>query len=352
MTQHDDFGRYSCQIQLDGFGISSQKKLKDAKVLIVGVGGLGCPAALYLTAAGIGTLGLADDDKVDVKNLHRQILYKNNDIGRPKTTVANELLLQQNPAINIVCHPRIVLENAMKIIEDYDIIVDCSDNFDTRYLLNDACVLSGKPLVYGAIYQYEGQVGVWNIKHGDTFSSNYRDLFSSVDDSNIPNCADGGVIPTVGGIIGCMQASEVIKYVTGIGELLQNKLLIFDTLSMQSYVVSLPNRSCVKIVSLGSDKAEVTTINAEDFINIQNDKKNYQIIDVRSKEEHESFNLGGTNIPLDEYMKQRIKLDPSKSTVFYCRTDARSTKAAKKAIRDNSNAKILVLSGGVEGFRR
>lgn len=351
MTQHDDFARYSCQIPLDGFGISSQKKLKMAKVLIVGVGGLGCPAALYLTAAGIGTLGLADDDKVDVKNLHRQILYKKSDIGEPKTTVAKELLFQQNPEVKIVCHPRIGLENAMRIIEDYDIVVDCSDNFDTRYLLNDVCVLSGKPLVYGAIYQYEGQVGVWNIKHGDTFSSNYRDIFSSVDDTYIPNCADGGVIPTVGGIIGCVQASEVIKYVTGIGEMLKNKLLIFDTLSMQSYTVGLPICSSVKIETLGSDTTEVKTINTEDFINIQNDK-NYQIIDVRSREEHESFNLGGANIPLDEYMNKKVKLDLSKSTVFYCRTDTRSSQAAKKAIQDNPNAKILVLSGGVEGFRK
>ncbi len=351
MTQHDDFARYSCQIPLDGFGISSQKKLKMAKVLIVGVGGLGCPATLYLTAAGIGTLGLADDDKVDVKNLHRQILYKKSDIGKPKTSVAKELLLQQNPEVKIVCHPRIVLENAMRIIGDYDMVVDCSDNFDTRYLLNDACVLSGKPLVYGAIYKYEGQVGVWNIKKGDTYSSNYRDIFSNVDDTDIPNCADGGVIPTVAGIIGCIQASEVIKYITGIGEMLTNKLLILDTLSMQSYAVSLPVRSSVKIETLGSNTTEVTTISAEDFINIQNDK-NYQIIDVRSEEEHESFNLGGTNIPLDKYMKRETKLDLSKSTVFYCRTDTRSSQAAKKAIQDNPNAKILVLSGGVEGFRK
>jgi adenylyltransferase/sulfurtransferase len=239
----------------------------------------------------------------------------------------------------------------MKIIEGYDIIVDCSDNFDTRYLLNDACVLSGKPLVYGAIYQYEGQVGVWNIKHGNTFSSNYRDLFSSVDDSSIPNCADGGVIPTVGGIIGCMQASEVIKYVTGIGELLQNKLLIFDTLSMQNYTVSLPIHSSVKIEAFGWDRTEVMTIGTEDFVSAQNDEK-YQIIDVRSREEHNSFSLGGVNIPLDEFMKRETKLDPSKSTIFYCRTDNRSAQAAKKAARDNPNARIFVLSGGVEAFRK
>ena len=261
------------------------------------------------------------------------------------------MLLQQNPDVNIICHPRIVLENVIKVVKDYDIIVDCSDNFDTRYLLNDACVLTGKPLVYGAIFQYEGQISVWNIKADDTFSTNYRDIFPSVDDTYIPNCADGGVIPMVGGIIGCIQASEVIKYVTGIGEMLKNKLLLLDTLSMQSYTVSFPSRSSVKIETLSSDRDEVTTINTEDFIKIQNDK-NYQIIDVRSEEEHESFNLGGTNIPLDKYMNKKVKLDPSKTTVFYCRTDTRSAQAAKKAIQDNPNTKILVLSGGVEGFRK
>lgn len=349
--QTDEFARYSCQISLDGFGVDSQEKLKNAEVLIVGVGGLGCPAALYLSAAGIGILGLADDDTVDIKNLHRQILYKPGDVGKSKTKVAKKILHQQNPEVKIICHPRITNENAMEVIENYDIVVDCSDNFDTRYLLNDACVLSGKPLVYGAIYQFEGQVGVFNIKIDDLFSSNYRDVFSSVDDTHISNCADGGVIPTVGGMIGCIQATEVIKYMTGIGEMLVNKLQIFDVLSMQSYTIELPDRSSVEIEDLGPDKPKVMTINAKDFIKIQNDKK-YQIIDVRSRQEHESFNLGGTNIPLDDCMNGELKLDPSKVAVFYCKTDVRSTQAAKKGIRDNPDSKIFVLSGGVEGFRK
>lgn len=348
-SQQDDFARYSCQMSLDGFGVDSQKKLKNAKVLIVGLGGLGCPAALYLSAAGIGTLGLADDDQVDVKNLHRQILYKKSDVGKPKTSVAKKILIEQNPEVKIVCYPRITHENVIRAIDTYDIVVDCSDNFDTRYLLNDACVLMEKPLVYGAIFQYEGQVGVWNVKKDNTFSTNYRDIFSSVDDAKIPNCANSGVLPTVGGIIGCIQASEVIKYITGIGEMLINKLQIFDTLTMQSYTVGLPTHSSAKIESLGSKTTSVVKISAKDFINIQNDK-NYQIIDVRSRQEHKNFNLGGTNIPLDKYLNGEFKLDPSKVAVFYCMTDKRSSEAAKKGIKDNPNAKIFVLAGGVEGF--
>lgn len=349
--QQDDFTRYSCQIPLDGFGLTAQKKLKASKVLIVGVGGLGCPAALYLTATGIGTIGLADNDIVDVRNLHRQILYRKDDIGKPKVSVAKELLQQQNPEINIISHSRLVLENVMKVVSDYDIVLDCSDNFDTRYLLNDACVLANKPLVYGAIYQYEGQVGVWNVENDKAHSSNYRDIFTNVDDTDIPNCADGGVIPTVGGIIGCIQASEAIKYITGIGELLSNKLLVFDTLSMQSYTVRLPAHSSVKITALGLGLTEVMTINNENFMSALNDE-GYKIIDVRSREERKRSSLGGVNMPLDELMNQKIKLDPSKSTIFYCRTNSRSTQAAKKAARDNPNARIFVLAGGVDGFRK
>ncbi len=349
MTHNDDFVRYSCQISLDGFGIDAQKRLKKARVLIVGVGGLGCPASLYLAAAGVGTIGLADGDKIDLKNLHRQILYQKSDLGKPKTTVAKKLLLQQNPETIIVCHSRIVPENVIKIVENYDLVVDCSDNFDTRYLVNDACVLSGKPLVYGAISQYEGQVAVWNIKQGDRFSTNYRDIFSSVDDRFIPNCSEDGVLPTVGGIIGCIQASEVIKYITGISPVLKNKLLLFDALSMTSYTINLPEYTSAKIDKLGPDETGFTTISAKDFIRFKNDQK-FQIVDVRSREEHKTFNLGGINIPIDEYLSGHSELNSSKATVFYCRTDVRSSQAAQKALHDTPDAKIFVLSGGVKGF--
>ncbi|HEY4194448.1 MAG TPA: HesA/MoeB/ThiF family protein, partial [Mucilaginibacter sp.] len=218
----EDFTRYSCQIALPGFGESAQLLLQQAKVLIVGAGGLGCPAAQYLTAAGIGTLGIADFDTISTSNLHRQVLYTPDDAGLKKVAIACERLQKQNPAVRLVTHDiKITSHNVMDIMRRYDIILDGTDNFETRYLLNDAAVLLEKPLVYGAIYQFEGQVAVWNIKNADgTYSPNYRDMFPEVDATQIPNCAEGGVIPTLAGIIGCMQANEVIKYITKTGDIL------------------------------------------------------------------------------------------------------------------------------------
>src|SRR3569833_1074934 len=206
-----DLSRYSCQMALPGFGEAAQQLLYNAKVLIVGAGGLGCPAAQYLTAAGIGTLGIADNDVVSTGNLHRQILFTPGDEGKKKAKVAAERLQQQNPGIKIIPHDvRVTSTIVMALIGQYDIVVDCTDNFETRYLLNDACVLSGIPVVYGAIYLFEGQVAVWNIQYADgTSSPNYRDLFPQVNTTQIPDCAEGGVIPSLAGIIGCMQANEV-----------------------------------------------------------------------------------------------------------------------------------------------
>jgi molybdopterin/thiamine biosynthesis adenylyltransferase len=198
-----NFLRYSCQIALPGFNEAAQQLLQQAKVLVAGAGGLGCPAAQYLAATGIGTLGIADFDIVSTANLHRQILYTPNDVGLKKAMVAADRLQQQNPGINVVAHDiKITSDNVLDMVDQYDIILDGTDNFDTRYLLNDACVLSGRPIVYGAIYQFEGQLAVWNIINADgTQTPNYRDLFPQVDATQIPNCADGGVIPTLAGII-------------------------------------------------------------------------------------------------------------------------------------------------------
>ncbi|MEO6149005.1 MAG: HesA/MoeB/ThiF family protein, partial [Mucilaginibacter sp.] len=236
---NNDLLRYSCQMALPGFGEASQLLLKQARVLVVGIGGLGCPVAQYLTAAGVGILGLADFDHVSVSNLHRQVLFGPEDIGQNKAKVACMRLHTQNPGILLMPYEKITAQNVLDILEQYDIIVDCSDNFDTRYLLNDACVLSGKPLVYGAIYQFDGQVAVWNIpnKSGGSYTPNYRDLYPEVNVSQIPNCTEGGVIPTLAGIIGCLQANEVLKYITKTGELLAGKVLLFDAQNMQTRLI-------------------------------------------------------------------------------------------------------------------
>src|SRR5665213_3594319 len=213
---HLDFTRYSCQLALPGFTEAIQQRLQTAKVLIAGAGGLGCPSSLYLASAGVGVIGIADYDTVSISNLHRQVLYTNEDIGLKKVIVATTKLQQHNPGISVIAHDiKINSENVMDLIRSYDLVIDCTDNFETKYLLNDACVMQGKPLVYGAIYQFEGQVSVWNVVNEDgTHSPNYRDIFPEVNPMMIPNCADGGVMPTLAGIIGCIQANEVIKYFT------------------------------------------------------------------------------------------------------------------------------------------
>ena len=235
-----DFTRYSCQLALPGFNEKKQQQLQNAKVLIAGAGGLGCPAALYLTASGVGTIGIADYDVVSVSNLHRQVLFTNAEVGLKKTIIACTKLQQQNPGISLIPHDvKITSQNVMELITPYDMVLDCTDNFETKYLLNDACVLTGKPLIYGAIYQYEGQVALLNVLNADgTYSPNYRDIFPEVNSILIPNCADGGVMPTLAGIIGCMQANEVIKYFSKDDEILAGKMLMFDVQTLQSRIIN------------------------------------------------------------------------------------------------------------------
>jgi adenylyltransferase/sulfurtransferase len=334
----DDSLRYSCQLALPGFGEVAQEKLQQAKVLIVGVGGLGCPVAQYLTASGIGTIGLADYDVVSISNLHRQILYTPQEVGQKKAEVACFKLHQQNPQVSFRIHDTMIdSSNVMETISQYDIVVDCTDNIETKYLLNDACVLSGKPLVYGAIYQYEGQVAVWNVNN----SPNYRDLYPSIDATQVPNCAEGGVLPTLAGIIGCMQANEVIKYITNSGELLTGKLMTFDAQTMQSRIIKLGYATKTNITSL-EQPIQIPTISITE---LQADLNKYDLIDVRNPEEHSEYNIGGRNIPLAEIGS----FAPSgKPVVFYCSSGKRSAEAAKLILKNNPTLYILSLSGGLQ----
>lgn len=333
----DDMTRYSCQLALPGFGEAAQEKLHHAKVLIVGAGGLGCPAAQYLAASGIGTLGLADYDVVSESNLHRQILYSPDDIGQKKAEIACVKLHLQNPQVGFHIHDAMIdTSNVIETISHYDIILDCTDNFETKYLLNDACVLAGKPLVYGAIYQYEGQVAVWNVNN----SPNYRDLYPSVDAAQIPNCAEGGVLPTLAGIIGCMQANEAIKYITGTGELLTGKLLMFDAQTLQSRTIKIGETTKTNITVL-EESIAVPTISLETLLS---DKEAYELIDVRNPEEHAEYNIGGRNIPLNEI----LSFKPSdKATVFYCASGKRSAEAVKILKSKFSTFKVLSLHNGI-----
>ncbi|HLR38560.1 MAG TPA: HesA/MoeB/ThiF family protein, partial [Chitinophagaceae bacterium] len=294
MKSGDD--RYQCQMALPQFGVQRQENLRQAKVLIVGAGGLGCPTAQYLAASGVGTIALADDDIVSNSNLHRQILYGPKDVHQLKVTIACQKLQAQNPDIQIIPYPiRITSDNVMELIKSFDLIIEGTDNFETKYLLNDACVIAGKPLIYGAIYQYEGQVAIWNIP--DTtggYSANYRDAFPDAEQAQIPNCRTGGVIPPLCGIVGNMQANEAIKYLTHSEEILANKLWMIDLRSGKTNIIRLKPNAGTKINKVH------TSIPGISYEQLKKEIKQHsmEVLDVRSREEHQAFNIGGKNIPL------------------------------------------------------
>lgn len=332
--------RYHCQMALPGFGSSSQELLKNAKVLIVGMGGLGCPSAQYLASSGIGTIGLADDDTVSESNLHRQILYAPEDIGKSKVDVATKKLQQQNPSVKIIpFNFRVTSENVMDVISEFDLIIEGTDNFETKCLLNDACVLTGKPLVYGAIYQYEGQVSIWNVLQKDgTYSPNYRDVFPNAEESQVPNCREGGVLPTLAGIVGCMQANEAIKYFTNPEDSLAGKLWMMNVLNGKTQIIKL-RKTSVKITSLSQTVETIT------FEQLMSEKDHFEIIDVRTKQEHKDFNIGGKNIPLNELENRWEELLQSKKIVFYCTSGKRSAEAVRILSRKLETTAYSLING-------
>src|SRR5664279_3190840 len=346
----NDFERYSCQLALPGFTEAAQQKLQRAKVLIVGAGGLGCPASLYLAASGIGTIAIADYDVISISNLHRQVLYTNKEVGLKKSITACKKLQEQNPGIRLVpIDEKITTQNAMELMQPYEVIVDCTDNFDTKYLLNDACVLSGKALVYGAIYQYEGQLSVFNALNGDgTRSPNFRDIFPGVNAAQIPNCAEGGVMPALAGIIGCMQANEVIKYFTGQGELLAGKIMMFDVRNLQSRIIKLKRVTDAVITGLPAT-ANVPVISVND-LKKGIDVNEYTLVDVRTFDEHNSFNIGGSNIPVNSLEENMALLNFDKAVVCYCATGKRSDEAVKLIKRSFPSVTVYSLEGGLKAW--
>ncbi|MBC8047348.1 MAG: HesA/MoeB/ThiF family protein, partial [Fimbriimonadaceae bacterium] len=280
-----------------------------------------------------------------------QVLYTPAEVGSKKVAVAGKKLRQQNPGISLIPHDvKITSENVMDIIMPYDIVLDCTDNFDTKYLLNDACVLTGKPLVYGAIYQYEGQVSIWNMSNSDnTRTPNYRDLFPNVNPAQVPDCADGGVMPTLAGIIGCMQANEVIKYLTKTGELLAGKILMFDAQTMQSRIIKVGSVTKTNITALPETLAE-PVISAKDLKRAIN-KDVYELVDVRTLEEHNLFNIGGRNFPVNELEKNMLHLHNGKPIVMYCSSGKRSGEAVKLLNNKFPGINIFSLEGGLKAWQ-
>ena len=345
-----DFLRYTCQILLPGFQESTQEHFQESRVLIAGAGGLGCPVAQYLAAAGVGRIGIADFDVVSISNLHRQILFNAAEVGQPKADIACRKLKLQNPGIDLIPHQlRINAGNVMALLSDYDILVDCTDNFETRYLLNDACVLSGKPLIYGGIYQFEGQVAVWNMKNEDgSYSPNYRDVFASVDASQVPDCAEGGVLPTVAGLIGCMQANEVLKLLSGTGDLLAGKMLIMDALTLESRVIKIGKKSRVSISALPAS-SEIPVIEVDE-LKKSLEKEEYELIDVRNEHERAAFHIGGKHIPLHLLEAELSVLPADKPVLFYCASGKRSGEAVRLTKLKFPGAKLFSLKGGMKAW--
>ena len=342
--------RYSCQIALPDFGELGQQSLQKAKVLVIGVGGLGCPATQYLAAAGVGTLGILDFDVVSASNLHRQILYSPADIGKKKVDIAANRLTRQNPAIKIVVHDlKVTSANVLALINAYDIVLDGTDNFESRYLINDACVIAGKPIVYGAIYQYEGQVAVWNVRNQDgTQSPNYRDLFPQVNASLIPNCADGGVIPTLAGIIGCIQANEAIKYITKTGELLAGKVLIFDAATLQSRTIKIGYSTQTNITKL----AETVLVPTMSVIEVKAglSEDTLELVDIRTDQERDAINIGGVHFEADEIDDHADYLTNERIKVLYCSSGKRSAETVKLIKQKWPGSKVFSLEGGLKAW--
>ncbi len=354
-----DVERYNRQIILQEFGKENQEKLFNAKILIVGAGGLGCPALLYLAAAGIGTIGIADNDLVNLSNLHRQVLFTVDDINKPKVLVAANRLKQLNPDINIVAHQtKITNKNALEIIKQYDIIIDGTDNFPSKYLLNDACVLLNKPLVYGAVSKFEGQVAIFNA--GENIDKcNYRDIFPEPPTEEILNCAEAGVLGVVCGIIGIMQANETIKLICNIGNAIINRMYIFNALTTESYTINLTknknnNRKItenefIKLnYELVCDANNIKQIDEKMFHQMLTDKTAL-FVDVREAGELPEVSFQHTKIPLSIFDEACKNIDADK-IIFFCKTGSRSLRAAQKLSVIKKNKIIFSLKGGIERF--
>ena len=357
--------RYSRQLNLPDFDLKHQKKLAGARVLIVGAGGLGSPLILYLAAAGIGNIGIIDFDKVEIHNLHRQILYSSKDISKRKVDIAKEKVNNINPDINCTVYTEVLnTENVKAVFENYDIIADGTDNFPTRYLINDACVKFEKTNVFASVQRYEGQVAVFNKKKEDgTFSCNYRDLFPVPPlENTVPNCAEAGVLGPVVGMIACLQAQEVIKIACGKESKLVNTILSIDIDDYQMRTFKLKenpshhfrneNKENIILKDYENlcklDIAENLELNSSELLSKLASDKNIQVIDIRETHEYLIHNIGAENIPKDEFLESLSDLDKDTSYILHCKTGVRSRSLLHKIIKTNTLKNIFHLEGGLQ----
>ena len=358
--------RYSRHLIMPEVGMEGQQKLKAARVLCIGTGGLGSPLALYLSAAGVGTIGLVDFDVVDFTNLQRQVIHFTGDVGRPKLDSAKEKIAAINPFVNVkTFDTKLTSANALELFSDFDIIVDGTDNFPTRFLVNDACVFTGKPNVYGSIFRFEGQASVFAAKDKD--GPCYRCLYPEPPPPGlVPSCAEGGVLGILPGLVGLIQATEAIKLILGSGEPLIGRLLLIDALGMKFRELKLrKNPDCVvcgthptvtklidyeEFCGLRGQEKPVSTgvpeISVEELKRRLDAKEDLFILDVREPHEYKICNLNGHLIPLNDLPRRVHELDPSKEMVVHCRSGVRSAKAVG-FLRQAGFTKATNLAGGI-----
>jgi adenylyltransferase/sulfurtransferase len=366
---NEEIKRYSRHLIMPEVGVDGQRRLKAGSVLCIGAGGLGSPAAMYLAAAGVGRLGVVDFDVVDYSNLQRQIIHGTPDVGRPKLASAKDRLLALNPHIQVDTYEEALLsENAFRLFEPYDIILDGTDNFPTRYLVNDACVLLGKPNTYGSIFRFEGQASVFGMKKGPC----YRCLYPEPPPPGlVPSCAEGGVLGVLPGIIGVIQATEAIKLLTGIGEPLVGRFLLYDALKMRFRELKVPKdpecpvcgthptvtklmdyeQFCgvrpaaeTSTVSVASNGFDITSVELKQRID---NGQRPRIVDVREPNEFQINRIPGAElIPLGELPRRYVELDAEEELVVMCKMGGRSAKAAD-FLRSVGFKRVLNLKGGV-----
>ncbi|WP_446226043.1 adenylyltransferase/sulfurtransferase MoeZ [Nocardia sp. IBHARD005] len=365
----DEIARYSRHLIIPDLGVDGQKRLKNAKVLVIGAGGLGSPALLYLAAAGVGTLGIVEFDEVDASNLQRQIIHGESDIGRPKADSARDSITEINSGIDVRLHKiRLEPENAVELFAEYDLIVDGTDNFATRYLVNDAAVLAGKPYVWGSIYRFEGQVSVFWEDAPDGRGINYRDLYPEAPPPGmVPSCAEGGVLGVLCASIGSVMVTEAIKLITGIGETLLGRLMVYDALDMNYRTIKLrrdPQREpitelidydafCGVVSEEGTAAAAGSTITAAELKDLL-DADKVELIDVREPVEWDIVHIAGaTLIPKDRILSGEAlaELPQNKPIVLHCKTGIRSAEALA-ALKRAGFADATHLQGGVVAWAK
>jgi sulfur-carrier protein adenylyltransferase/sulfurtransferase len=360
----DEVRRYSRHLIIPDVAMTGQKRLKNAKVLCVGAGGLGSPALMYLAAAGVGTLGVVEFDTVDESNLQRQIIHGQSDIGRSKAQSARDSILEINPLVNVVLHEtRLDNDNVLDIFSQYDLIVDGTDNFATRYLVNDACVILNKPYVWGSIYRFDGQVSVfWN-----EYGPNYRDLYPDPPPPGmVPSCAEGGVLGVLCAAIGSVMVNEAIKLITGIGDPLVGRLLVFDALEMSWREIKVrkdPNTPqitelidyeafCGVVSEEAQEAAAGSTITASELKELLDSDKPTYLVDVREPAEWEIVRIpGATLIPKDEILRgdALATLPQDKQIVMYCKTGVRSAETLA-AVKNAGFRDAVHVQGGVTAW--